>query len=147
MFNAIYLDANVLMDFIDDRREGHLNAKKIVISQLEKNRKFFTSCDIITTIYYLSAKYNKKEALKQIENINNFCSIVDFSNSEIASVCALMNSNKNFVDLEDTLQYILAKKSGCELIISNDKKFFSPDITLMRSDEFCDKYGASYEDR
>ena len=37
-----------------------------------------------------------------------------------------MEKDQNFKDLEDTLQYVLAKKEGCELILSNDKNFYSP---------------------
>ncbi len=54
-----------------------------------------------------------------------------------------MNENSSFCDLEDTLQYVLAKKAGCEVIISNDKDFFSPDLELFNSKEFCEKHGAT----
>lgn len=56
MFNKIFLDANILVDFIDDTRANHLIAKELVIDSLEKKIKLFTSCDIVTTVYYLSAK-------------------------------------------------------------------------------------------
>lgn len=47
-----------------------------------------------------------------------------------------MREDKNFKDLEDTMQYILAKKVDADLIISNDKNFVSKDIKLMNAKEF-----------
>jgi predicted nucleic acid-binding protein len=47
-----------------------------------------------------------------------------------------MKTNKNFKDLEDTIQYVMAKKAECDLIVSNDKGFASDAIELMSSSEF-----------
>ena len=51
-----------------------------------------------------------------------------------------MVSDNRYKDLEDTIQYIMAKKEKCNLIISNDKNFVSDDIKLMSSEEFCKQY-------
>lgn len=147
MFNKIFLDANILVDFIDNERGGHKIAKKLVINSLEKKAKLFTSCDIVTTVYYLSAKKNKRLALKQIVNINRFCTIIEFSNKEVKQACELMIQEAKFIDLEDTLQYVLAQKAKCEAIVSNDKNFFSPKIELFTSEHFCQKQGISHENR
>jgi predicted nucleic acid-binding protein len=47
-----------------------------------------------------------------------------------------MKENKKYKDLEDTIQYVLAKKEGCDLIISNDENFYADDIEIMSSEEF-----------
>ena len=49
-----------------------------------------------------------------------------------------MKSNKNFTDLEDTIEYIMAKKAFCDLILSNDKGFVSEGVALMSSGEFLE---------
>jgi predicted nucleic acid-binding protein len=64
------------------------------------------------------------------------CSVIEFANQEIEESCRLMKSDKNFKDLEDTIQYVMAKKVGCDLILSNDKGFVSDEIELMGSWEF-----------
>jgi predicted nucleic acid-binding protein len=56
-----------------------------------------------------------------------------------------MRANSSYKDLEDTIQYILAKKEGCELIISNDRDFFSEDILLMSSKEFLESVKPAQE--
>lgn len=42
-------------------------------------------------------------------------------------------------NLEDTIQYILAKKENCNLILSNDENFYAKDIEVISSEEFCKK--------
>lgn len=138
MFKKIFLDANILVDFIDAQRSGHLLSQKIVIGSLKKRITLYTSCDILTTVYYLSAKVDRKRALYEISKINEFCTIIDFTNKEVEHTCKLMSENARFYDLEDTIQYVLAKKAGCDLIISNDKNFISDDISLMSAQAFCE---------
>ena len=99
-----------------------------------------TSCDLITTVYYIDSKRDKNQALLNVQNLIKTLNVIDFSNKEIEEACKLMLKDKNYQDLEDTLQYILAKKQNCDLIISNDEKFVSNDIRLMTSKEFYIKY-------
>lgn len=138
MFKRIFLDANILIDSIDNQRPMHHRSITLIHFCLDQGIPIFTSCDIVTTVYYLSAKKNKLRALNEIAKINRFCKIIDFSNDEVEETCDLMAQNSDFKDLEDTIQYILAKKAGCDCIISNDKNFLSPDIVLMNSTSFCE---------
>jgi len=141
MFKRLFLDANILVDFVDDMRPSHIQSKKIIIDAIQKDVHLFTSCDIVTTVYYLSAKTGKKRALNEIAKINRFCKIIDFSNTEVEQTCNLMAQNSDFKDLEDTIQYILAKKVSCDCIVSNDKNFVSLDIPLYNSEQFCQRLG------
>ncbi|MCK9373397.1 MAG: PIN domain-containing protein [Sulfuricurvum sp.] len=141
MFKRIFLDANILIDSIDDQRPMHHRSTALIRFCLEKEIPVFTSCDIVTTVYYLSAKKDKKRALNEITKINRFCKIIDFSNTEVEQTCDLMAQNSDFKDLEDTIQYILAKKALCDCIVSNDKNFLSPDILLLSSEHFCKRLG------
>lgn len=130
-----------MVDFVDDRRPSHIQSKKIILDAIQQNVHLFTSCDIVTTVYYLSAKKDQSRALNEITKINYFCTIIDFSNAEVEQTCDLMAQNSDFKDLEDTIQYILAKKASCDCIISNDKNFYSPDILLLSSEQFCERLG------
>ncbi len=140
MYSKVFLDANIFIDLNDDKRENYKKSLDI-LNFLAKNRiVIYTSCDLITTIYYILSKVDKSHALQSIEELNKICKVIEFSNSEIAQTCKLMRDDKNYKDLEDTLQYILAQKLGCELILSNDKNFYSHDIEMLNSEEFCKKY-------
>ena len=140
MFKRLFLDANILIDSIDNQRPMHHRSTALIRFCLEKEIPVFTSCDIVTTVYYLSAKKDKKQALNEITKINRFCKIIDFSNTEVEQTCDLMAQNSDFKDLEDTIQYILAKKALCDCIVSNDKNFLSPDILLLNSEEFFERF-------
>jgi predicted nucleic acid-binding protein len=42
-----------------------------------------------------------------------------------------MKKDKKFKDFEDTMQYVLAKKVNADIIVTNDKGFYSPDIQIL----------------
>lgn len=67
--------------------------------------------------------------------------MIEFSNKEVEKTCSLMLEDTDYQDLEDTIQYIMAKKYKCDLILSNDKNFISKDIKLLTSQKFCEQQG------
>ena len=137
MYKHIFLDANVIADVYDDTRPFHKESVQVIKSlSQDKKVKLFTSCDIITTLYYILSKQNKAKALDAILEINTLCIVVEFGNAEVLKSCKLMKKNTLYKDLEDTIQYVMAQKTSCELILSNDKGFISEDILLMTSKEF-----------
>ena len=123
----IFVDANVLIDLIDEKRKFHKEAVKFFQNNLGKI--FYTSCDILTTIYYVTSKY--KDPLLDIENLLKLVKVISFSNEEANRAIELMKENSKFKDFEDTIQYVLAKKVEADLIVTNDKGFYSPDIKLI----------------
>lgn len=135
----VFLDANIILDIYDATRPFYKESSEAISRLLQNGSELFTSCDIITTLYYLLAKKDKLEALDSILDINELCTIIEFGNQEIEQSCKLMKQNKIFIDLEDTIQYTMAKKASCDLILSNDKGFVSEDILLMSSKEFIKK--------
>ncbi len=138
-YKRVFLDANIILDIYDATRPFYKESSEAISILLQNGSELFTSCDIITTLYYLLAKKDKLEALDSILDINELCTIIEFGNKEIEQSCKLMKQNKIFIDLEDTIQYIMAKKASCDLILSNDKGFVSEDILLMSSKEFIKK--------
>ncbi len=140
--NKVFLDANVLIDLSSKDRKYSYYSIKAVKYLLSNGVNLYTSSDIITTVYYVLVKHtrNSKLSLQAIKEINSYVILIDFSNDEIEKSIELMENDKNFKDLEDTLQYVLAKKEGCELILSNDKNFYSPDIEKLSTKAFCEKW-------
>ena len=140
MYKKVFLDANVIVDMYDDRRPQHkYSSKTLEVLFEDENVQLFTSCDIITTLYYILSKQNREQALDFIEDVNEWCEVVDFANAEIKECCQLMKQNPAYKDLEDTIQYVMAKKVSSDLILSNDKGFKSDDIVVMSSEGFLDK--------
>jgi len=123
----IFLDANILIDLIDSNRTKHNEVLEFI--KKNSNSYFYTSCDILTTIYYVTKKV--KEPLLEIEKLLDLVYVISFSNAETKEAIDLMNVDKRFKDLEDTLQYILAKQIKADCIVTNDKGFCSPDIEII----------------
>lgn len=136
MYKRIFLDANILLDYVETSRPNHHESAQSIKHCLENEITLFTSCDIVTTLYYVHSKNGSSTAVKSILAVSGFCEIVDFSNSEVEEACTLMLSDTAFSDLEDTLQYVLAQKAQCELILTNDKAFVSKMIPKTTSSAF-----------
>ncbi len=140
MYKKIFFDANILLDTFSSNRPAHLSSFKSYEYILKNNAMdLYTSCDIITTLYYVGYKIDKANILDRIVQVNKTLKIIAFSNKEVLLTCSLMKENPNYADMEDTLQYILAKKVGCDLIISNDETFYAEDIEVLSSQAFCEK--------
>ncbi len=142
MYKRVFLDANVLVDVYDLTRTTSKYSSKVVKELLcDDDVELFTSCDIVTTIYYLRAKQDKKQALEDIVQVSHICQIIEFGNKEVREACTIMKENPNFKDLEDTIQFVMAKKIEADLIISNDETFFSEGIELLNAKELSMKLG------
>ena len=46
-----------------------------------------------------------------------------------------MEKNEKFKDLEDTIQFVMARKERCDYIVTNDKGFYSHEVPLLSSIE------------
>ena len=134
----VFFDANILIDISDSTRPNYLESKALLDYLMDNIEKyvFYTSCDLITTIYYiLRQKLTKEDTLAQIKLMNILIKVVEFGNYEINEAIELMERNKKYKDLEDTIQYIMARKERCDYIITNDKGFVSGDVPILNSKE------------
>lgn len=134
-----FFDANIINDIYDSKRPM-AHASFLCLKQcLEDGFELVTSCDIVTNVYYITTKYtNKINALSAIEDIEAIFTILPFNNLILKETIELMQKDDCYSDLEDTLQYLLAKENGCDIIVSNDKKFVSKEIKLLTVQAFLD---------
>lgn len=140
----IFLDANVLIDVAYSDRPCSKESLKLFDYLTDHLDRFelCTSCDLVTTIYYVLIKnIGRQEALSKIKTINHFIKVIEFGNHEIDEAVYLMEKNENFTDLEDTIQFVMARKERCDYIVSNDKHFYSHDVPLLNSSEALKQIG------
>jgi len=134
----IFLDANILIDITYESRPFSKESTQLyayLVQNLE-NFQLYTSCDLLTTIYYVLRKQSpKQQVLEKIKLINKIIHIIEFGNQEVDEALYLMEKNEAFSDLEDTIQFVMARKERCDYIISNDKGFHSTDVPLLSSVE------------
>lgn len=130
----IFVDANVINDIFDANRPQHESSFTCLEICLQRGITLITSCDLVTTIYYITSKTQGKEkALQALEQIQTVFEIAPFSNRELDAAIKLMQQDSDYQDLEDTIQYILAKSTGCEVILTNDAKFVAKDLQVISS--------------
>ena len=134
----LFIDANIFVDATDRSRKTYALSIAFFDRMFDNMDKYqlYTSCDLITTIYYIIRKeLDNNEALQQIKKISKFITIIEFGNSEVDDAIKLMEDNTKYKDLEDTIQYVMARKEKCDYIITNDKKFASGDVPVLSCKE------------
>lgn len=76
----VFLDANIILDVFDTKRAFHPYSIRVYEYLLKHNHQIFTSCDLITTIYYVLAKIDKTLALTNVQKIVKTLQLIRFSN-------------------------------------------------------------------
>jgi len=133
----LFLDANILIDVIDASRPHSRSSAVLFAGLIEQQDRYdlFTSCDLLTTVYYLTRKHlDRQEALQKITILNRTLTLIEFGNAEVDKAISLMERYPKYADLEDTIQYVIARKKQCDYIVTNDQGFVSQDIPLLNSD-------------
>ncbi len=129
----LFLDTNIFLDLILKRE--YFEEAVIIFNAIEKD--IFEA--VILDITLLNIDYVAKKQIKDIREfltiVNSIFKVIGASNDMIADALTMENN-----DLEDNLQYISAKSFNCDLIITNDKNFYSEDIITLNSVEFVNKY-------
>ncbi len=137
----VFFDANIFNDIFDHARPMHLMSKTAFAEAMKREIKIFTSCDIATNIYYITTKYTSgKNALEAIEHLKNIAEIIPFGEKELTRCVQLMRNDADYKDLEDTIQYILALETGCDLIVTNDARFVAKEIESVSAEAFVKRY-------
>ena len=137
----IFFDANVFNDIFDQNRSAFAASSEAFLGALKRGMKIHTSCDVVTTIYYITAKHiSREKALEGIELLKTSVSILPFGEKELTQTVHLMRKDPDYTDLEDTIQYILALNAQCEVIVTNDKRFVSKEIECLSAEAFVEKY-------
>jgi len=137
----VFFDANIFNDIFDNARSTHDISKKAFALSMQKKFQIYTSCDIATNIYYITAKYISKEnALNALESVKKIAHIIPFGADELAQTITLMREDKEYKDFEDAIQYILALGTKCDVIVSNDKRFVSKGLPCVSSEVFVGEW-------
>lgn len=129
----VFLDTNIILDFLDANRPAHHQAISIVGWLVSNSKEVFLSEDMLITIYYISK--NKAHVLDFFTTISRLWNMVPFGQSVIHEAIALCQQDTS-LDFEDALQCLCAKANGCTILITSDKGFYSCGIEVVTSDEF-----------
>jgi predicted nucleic acid-binding protein len=131
----IFLDTNILVDLITDRKPFSKQAIEIFKSTEENKTLLFTSSHSIATAHYLLKKYvEEKELRKIIFNLLEFLNVIPV---DIEVLKRGLRSNHK--DFEDAIQILCASSiTGINFIVTRNKKDFkASEILVLKPDEMC----------
>jgi len=133
--NKLFIDTNIILDILDEKRISHNSSKKFMQNCLSDEITMAISDDIITTVYYIAQKTVERNALLEFINfLNKNFIILSFDNHVIDEAIKNCLENSTY-DFEDTLQAVCAKTNNYKTIITNDKRFPKIDgIKLIQTD-------------
>ncbi len=130
----LFLDTNIIVDLIADRKPFSKYAIEIFKHAEEKKVQIFTSSHSIATTHYLLKKHVEEKILREIlSNLIEFITIVPVNNDVIKK--ALKSKHKDF---EDAIQIISASAiENIDFIITrNLKDFRESEILALSPDEY-----------
>lgn len=133
----IFVDTNILVDLIADRKPFSKFAIDLFNKAEDKEIKLFTSSHSIATTHYLLKKYIDEKQLRDIlYNLLDFIAVIPVDIDTIKK--GLRSKHKDF---EDALQIICAssiEKIDC-IVTRNIKDFRDSEIPVLTPDELFKK--------
>jgi len=129
----VYIDSDVILDYLYDREPFSSNSK-IIIALIEK--KIITgyiSSLILWNIFYVLSKYlGEKEARKKIRLFRSIIEIIAVDGKIIDQ-----GLNSNIKDFEDSIQYYAALSGDVDFLITRNKKDYPKSgLSILNPDEF-----------
>jgi len=132
----VFLDSDVLLDFLTARKPFVEEMKIIINLGLKKEIDLYTSSLIIANIHYVISKTeNSKQALVKIQQLTSFIKILNVGPKEIVSAI-----KSKFKDFEDSIQDACATNNNMDLILTrNIKDFKKSNLSILTPKEFLAK--------
>lgn len=128
-YKSIFVDSDILLDLLLKRNPFDKFSELLLQQSRTYQIDLYTSTLIFANIHYLIAKnFNKQIAKEQLKVLSGIIKMLPFDPDDVE-----MALNSEHIDFEDTIQFFIAKKQGCDLIISRNikhyKKFTLPVLT------------------
>lgn len=141
MKRRIFIDTNVMLDFLGEREPFYEPVAKIAtLAEKDKLTMVASPISFATVNYFLSKFESPKIAKEKLRKFKIICEICNLDEHTIEK-----GLNSSIKDFEDALQYFSATESGCEIIITrNGKDFRKSLLPIMTADEFLKSLNNKY---
>lgn len=133
MMQKIFLDTNIILDFLGERENFYEPAAKLMTHADKKELEIFTTTTSITNVFYILSKFEgQKVAWEKVRKFKLICGISIMDDEVVEKAL-----NSDFKDFEDALQYFSAVVTNCEIIITrNEKDFKKAEVPVMDAESF-----------
>lgn len=131
----IFIDTNVIIDLIADRKPYSQHAIKIFSAAEKKQISLFVSSHSIITTHYLMKKYMDEKSLRKlILTLLDFTQILSTTSDHIK-----MGLRSNHPDFEDAIQiFCAASIQNVDCIVTrNLKDYKTSEIPVLSPEEVC----------
>ena len=132
MNKKIFIDINVVIDFLDRSRSRHEQAIKLFRYLTEEGYILCISEDMLTTIFYILK--NKTLALEFLNMAVEKWQVIHFGKEIIKEAIKICLENN--LDLEDVLQCLCARENNCIMLLTNDVQFYNCGIDVHTVEQF-----------
>ena len=129
----IFLDTNIVIDFLADRKPFSLHAAKLFNFSLSGKAKIYISAVSYNNIYYiLRQSLSGSETIKLLNELSEMTEITDVTESII-----MKSLKSDFKDFEDAIQYNCALTlTKVDFIVTRDTKDFKKSsLSVMTPEE------------
>lgn len=132
----VFLDTNIIIDFMAHREKFYDDAAIIVSLGLNKKIKLHAASMSFATVSYVIGKKVDHNMVRLL--IGNFCK---FCKVEVVDAdCVSYGVVSDFGDFEDAMQFCCAQKAKVDYIITrNPKDFVASSIPVCEPHEFLQK--------
>ena len=120
---TVFLDANVIIDFLDGQRPRHALAVQALAALAETGYTPVVTEDLLTTIYYVVK--DKPCVLDFFEYVLAQWIVVPFGLNLLEKTLNDCRDDQG-IDFEDRLQGCAALREGCRFILTSDSNFSAP---------------------
>ena len=130
----VFLDANIIIDVVQNRTDFVEESSKVLQSGLEGFIDLCASDVTFTTVSFYARKQRTTEQLYEImQSLRDFIDVVP--TGRIAIDWALQRKAKDF---EDSVQYYAALRTGADYIVSrNVRDYPFDDIPVVTPQDCC----------
>jgi predicted nucleic acid-binding protein len=129
----IFLDTNVILDLLAERKPFYESIAKLATLADQKKLVLVTTPLSFTTIeYILKRNENAEIVIDKLRKFKIICEVCDV-NKEIVE----KGLNSNFKDFEDSIQYYSAVEANCSIFITrNGKDFKNSSLPILTAEEY-----------
>ncbi|MBA3985983.1 MAG: PIN domain-containing protein [Flavobacteriales bacterium] len=133
MIRRVFIDTNVMLDFLGERYPFYTPIAQLATLAEKKKITMVVSPISFATVNYLISKYeNGKIALEKLRKFKIICEICEINENTVEKAL-----NSGFNDFEDALQYFNAIDTNCEIVITRNVKDFNKSLLpVMNAEEF-----------
>ena len=130
----LFLDANILIEFMSERLPHYLEAATIFTLAVEhKCTIAVSSLSMVTSNYICCDRCNMplSDWKKKVNIMKSFVEVCPVDSEDIFFSC-----DSDWSDYEDNVQYEVAKRYACDVIVTrNPRDFIKSDIPVLTPDE------------